>query len=514
VTRTGRVVIIGAGPGDPGLITARGLRALGEADVVVYDRNVERLLRFAPPHAERIAAGAPAERDTAQDAISMLLAEKAREGSIVARLKWGDPFVFDSGAKEAMFLYEQRIPFEIVPGVPAAVATPAYAGVPVTYPGAGDAFVLLRGQEHPADPVPPIAWTALAGLEGTITSFVTGAAASTVLQQLLDHGTPPDTPAAFITDGTLPTQHTLTGSIATMIASVAAVDSGPGLLVVGKAAGLREHLRWFDDRPLFGRRIVVTRSPEQAPELADALEALGAQAVQAPTLRIVPPEDPEAIDRAAAAVADYDWVVFGSAGAATRFLTALTRGPLDLRALGRVRICAVGPSTADRLASAGIRPDATAAETGVEHVLEALAPFGRLDGQRVLVVRPDVLRDMLAGALARVGADVSELIAYQTEPVPSDAPGVQELYRELLDGRIDAVTFTSPSALRRFAAMIGEEQAADLLNTTTVVTIGPVTAAAARELGIDAPIVPDRYTVAGLVQALVETLGRSRSGRD
>lgn len=504
---TGRVAIIGAGPGDPNLITARGLRLLGEADVIVYDRAVERMLRWASPHAERIAAGSPAERDTAQDAISMLLAEKAREGHLVARLKWGDPFVFDSGAKEAMFLFDQRIPFEIVPGVPAAIASSAYAGVPATYPGAGDALVLLRGQENVADPVAAVDWRAISAIDGTLTCFVTAGTASVILQRLIDAGIAPDTPAAFIEHGTLPAQRTLTGSAATLAASVAAENGAPGLLVVGKVAGLREHLRWFDDRPLFGKRIVVTRTLEQAGELTDAIEALGAKVLQVPTLRIVAPEDPEAIDRAATSVADYDWVVFQSANAAGRFLDALLGGPLDLRALGRVSVCAIGPSTADRLTATGIRPDVVAAEAGAPDrlaaALEAYAPFA---GRRVLVVRPDVLRDAVSGELERLGAVVTELVAYRTEPVPPDATGVQDLYRQLLDGRIDAVTFTSPMAVRRFTEMIGPEQAADLLNTTTVVTIGPVTAAAAADLGIESPVVPDVHTVRGLVQALVDVL--------
>jgi uroporphyrinogen III methyltransferase/synthase len=286
-------------------------------------------------------------------------------------------------------------------------------------------------------------------------------------------------------------------------------ETAAGLLVIGKVAGLRQHLRWFDERPLFGRRIVVTRSPEQAPELVDALEAFGAQAVQAPTIRIVPPEDPEALDRAAAAVDEYDWVVFESAGSATRFLNALTRGPRDLRALGRVSICAIGPSTADRLAAAGIRPDVMTPEAGPDRLSEAMARVAPLEGQRVLVVRPDLLRDVVSQELTRQGADVSDLVAYRTEPVPPDSPRAQDLYRQLLEGRIDAVTFTSPTALRRFAGMIGEEQAADLLNTTTVVAIGPVTAAAALEMGIEAPVVPATYTVAGIVQALVDQF-RSR----
>src|SRR5690606_23058688 len=262
-----------------------------------------------------------------------------------ARRKWGGPFVFDSGAKEAMFLFDQRIPFEIVPGVPAAVAASAYAGVPATYPGAGDALVLLRGQENIADPVASVDWRAMAAIDGTLTCFATGVAASVVLQRMIDAGCAPDTPAAFIEHGTLPAQHTRAGAGATLAASVAAERREPGLLVVGKVAGLREHLRWFDDRPLFGKRIVVTRTLEQAGELTDALEALGAQVLQVPTLRIEAPDDPEAIDRAAASVADYNWIVFQSANAATRFLDALLGGPLDLRALGRVLVCAIGPST-------------------------------------------------------------------------------------------------------------------------------------------------------------------------
>jgi len=498
------VFIIGAGPGDPGLITTRGLRLLSQADVVVYDTIVEPVLRWARVDAERIAVGASTEDDTAQTAISMLLAEKAREGLLVARLKWGDPFVFDSGGKEAMFLHEQRIPFDIVPGVPAALGSSAYAGIPVTYPGAGDTLVLLRGQENASVKVPDVDWKALAGIDGTITSFAAGATVLGILQRLLDHGMPRDTPVAVIGQGTLPSQRTMTGTIGTMAAALAEGEAIAGLLIIGKVAGLRDHLRWFDERPLFGRRIVVTRSPEQAPELVEALEALGAQAVLAPTIRIVPPEDPEAVDRAAATVDDYDWVVFESAGAATRFLTALTRGPRDLRALGRVSICALGPSTADRLAAAGIRADVVAPEVGPERLSDAMSRFAALDGKRVLVVRPDLLRDVVNQQLAELGASVTDLVAYRTEPVPADSPRAQDLYRQLLEGRIDAVTFTSPTALRRFAVMIGEEQAVDLLNTTTVVAIGPVTAAAALEMGVNAPIVPSSYTVAGLVQALVD----------
>jgi uroporphyrinogen III methyltransferase / synthase len=505
----GRVYIIGAGPGDPGLITARGVRLLSAADVVVYDRAVEPVLRWARPDAERIAAGAPAERDTAQDAISMLLAEKARDGHTVARLKWGDPFVFDSGAKEALFLHEQGIAFEVVPGVPAAIGASAYAGIPVTYPGAGDAFVLVRGQECDTDEVPDVDWAALSANDGTIACFVGAKLAPAILQRLLDSNIAPDRAAALVYRGTRPGQRTLTGTVASLYdAANSDLPAEPALLIVGEVVGLRDHLRWFDERPLFGRTIVVTRSAEQAPELVEALEALGAQAIQAPTFRLAPPEDPEAVDRAAAHVDEYEWVVFESASAVTRFLAALTRGPRDLRALGRVHLGAIGPSTADRLTAAGIRPDVVVAEAGPERAANAIQNHSPVSGQRVLVVRPDHMHGTLAQDLEQLGASVTDLVAYRTAPASPDSPGAQELYRLLLDGHIDAVTFTSPTALRRFAFLIGEEQAADLLNTTTVATIGPVTAAAATELGVKSPLVATSYTVDGLVSMLVEKFRR------
>ena len=353
VTPTGRVFIIGAGPGDPGLITARGVQLLADADVVVYDRAVETMLRWARPDAERIAAGAPAEREVAQDAISMLLAEKARDGHTVARLKWGDAFVFDSGAKEALFLHEQGVPFEVVPGIPAAIGATAYAGVPVTYPGAGDALVLLRGQE---------AETRLAArrrlerhrearrharlLRGRRAWCRRSCRRSSTTARRSRRS------AALIYRGTQPAQRTVTGNDrrAARARRRRTPAGEAAMLVVGEVTVLRDHLRWFDERPLFGRRIVVTRSREQARDLVDGLENLGAQAIEAPTFRIAPPEDPEAVDRAAASVDGYDWVVFESANAVARFFAALRRGPRDLRALGRVSICAIGASTAEWLA--------------------------------------------------------------------------------------------------------------------------------------------------------------------
>ncbi|MCC7007910.1 MAG: uroporphyrinogen-III synthase [Acidobacteria bacterium] len=510
MTPRGRVFIIGAGPGDPRLVTARGVQLLAEADVVVYDRAAEPALRWARPDAERILAGAPAERETAQDALSMLVAEKARDGHVVARLKWGDPYVFDSGAKEALFLHEQQVPFEIVPGVPAAVGTAAYSGIPLTYPEAGDTLVLIRGSEDGLGRLPDVDWPALAELQGTWACLAAGSLVPAMLQALVDHGAPADGGAALVFHGTQPAQQTVAGTIGGLLAATS-VEPPPGaaLLVVGEVTRLREYLRWYDERPLFGRRIVITRSQEQARELVDMLESLGAQVVQAPTFRLAPPEDPEAIDRALSSVDDYRWLIFQSANAVARFMTALARGPRDVRALGRAAVCAVGASTAERLLAAGIKPDVTLPESGGESIADAIGTNGSLSATRVLIVRPDHLRSTLGEDLSARGAAVTDLVAYRTEPAPADSPAAQALYAMLLDGTVDAVTFTNPTAVQRFASLIGHEQAADLLNTTTVVTIGPVTARAAIELGVRQPLVADTYTVEGLVRKLVDALTRA-----
>jgi uroporphyrinogen III methyltransferase/synthase len=456
--------------------------------------------------AERIAVGAPAEKAVAQDAISMLLAEKARDGHTVARLKWGDPFVFDSGAKEALFLHEQGLPFEIVPGVTSAVGAAAYAGSPITHPDAGDAVVLIRGHEDEADSIPSLDWRALAALDGSIVCWAGPRLVARILRALLDEGRPADDAAALIYRGTQPSQHTVTGTIGELLELVttsAPENGSAALLVIGRVVRLREHVRWFDARPLFGRRIIITRSPDRARELADALENLGAEPLFAPTFRLVPPEDPEAVDRAAASIDRFDWVVFESGVAAARFLSALARGPRDVRAFGRAALCAVGPSTGDQLQANGLKPDVVIPELRVEHIADAMAAHAPIDGRSVLVVRPEHERNLISDALTVRGSTVTDVIAYRTEGDRPDSPAAQRIYRKLLDGQVDAVTFTSPTAVRRFAALVGEEQAADLLGTTVVATIGPVTAAAATELGIKTTVVSDTYTVAGLVEALV-----------
>jgi uroporphyrinogen III methyltransferase / synthase len=505
------VYIVGAGPGDPGLISVRGLRHLETADVVVYDHHVHpRLLRSARANAEKIDVGPAAPRSMAQDAISLLLVEKAREGKTVVRLKWGDPFVFDSGGKEVLFLHEQGIPFEVVPGIPATVGIPAYAGIPITYPGAGDTVTLVRGNEAETDEAPRVDWQRLAGIDGTLVCYAGAKQVGAIVNALLSNGRSPEESAALIYAGTTAAQETLAGTLATI--AERARPQEPAMLVIGQVVGLREHLRWFDARPLFGRRIVVTRSRDQAGELVDMLQERGAETIEVPTIRIAPPEDMEALDRACLDAGAYTWVIFTSTNAVEFFMQRLLAHG-DVRDLKGVRICAIGPATAQRLARYGLRVDLTPAEARSEAVLEALKEAGPLQGSRFLLPRADIAREVLADQLRDAGADVSEVVAYRTLVGIAERDGDQDIYRMLLDKQIDAVTFTSASTVKNFAKIFGEEQAADLLNTTVVASIGPVTAEAAQQLGINTTVMPERYTVPDLVDALVEHFSGQPAGR-
>jgi uroporphyrinogen III methyltransferase / synthase len=503
------VYIVGAGPGDPSLVSVRGQRCLQAADVVVYDHRVHRrLLRLAQAGAERIDVGAAAPKALDQDAICYLLAEKAREGKTVVRLKWGDPFVFDSGGKEALFLHEQRIPFEVVPGIPAAIGSLAYAGVPVTYPGAGDTLTFIRGHESEVDAPPDVDWSRLAGLTGTLVCFAGSRQIGAITEALLSHGRPAEETAVLIYNGTLPGQETISGTLADIASK--AHDGAAALLVVGAVAGLRQHLRWFDERPLFGRRIVVTRSLEQAGELIEMLEERGAEAIPAPSIQIAPPEDADALGRACDEASTFDWIVFTSGNGVEYFMERLL-ATSDVRELKGVRICTIGPSTASRVARYGIRVDLTPAEFRAEAVVDALKATGNLKGKRFLLPRADIARDLLADALREAGAFVLDVAAYRTIPARAERDGGPDIYRMLLDSQIDAVTFTSASTVKNFVAMLGLDQAVDLLSSTVVASIGPVTAEAAQQLDISTNVMPRRYTIPDLVDALVEHFARRDS---
>jgi uroporphyrinogen III methyltransferase/synthase len=502
----GKVFLIGAGPGDPGLITVRGLQCLLAADVIVYDHLVHpRLLAHARASVERIDVGTAAPDAMAQEAISYLLVEKAREGRVIARLKWGDPFVFDKGGEEALFLHEHGVPFEVVPGIPAAIGIPAYGGVPVTYPGAGDTLTLVRGYEDESQSPPQIDWGALAKLKGTIVCYTGTRQLPAVLDALLSHGRPKSDSAAIIYNGTLAGQQTVEGTLEELAeASRDSKPKRPSILVVGKVAALRQHLRWFDERPLFGRRIAVTRPREDAVELSDRLAALGADPVEVPMIRMAPPDDWSPLDGAIEAIEQVDWIIFTSVNAVEAFMQRLYRGTRDVRALKGVKLCAVGPSARERLMRYGLNADLMPADFRADGVVAAISAHESPNGRRFLLPRADTGRERLSEALKATGARVSDPVAYRalpSEPHPDRDP---DLYRMLLDGQIDVVTFTSAASVLNFAATYGQEQSVDLLQQTAVAVCGPVTAEAASRLGIPVTIMPSEYTLDALVESIAQ----------
>lgn len=500
------VYIIGTGPGDPGLITVQGLACLRRADVIIYDHVVSpRLLQHARRGAELIDVGkAAAAQPMAQQAINYLLTEKAREDKLVARLKWGDPFVFDHGGEEALFLQEHGVPFEIVPGIPAGIGVPAYAGVPVSYPGGGDTITLVRGFEDSSRTAPDIDWAGLARLEGTVVCYAGSQQLPLILEALRTNGWPADGQAVAVYNGTLPTQATLSGTIAELAELVKERPRREAaILVVGKVAGFRNHLRWYDAKPLFGTRVLITRARDQAPELADQLAALGAEPVIAPMIRILPPDDNAPLLRAASEPDVFDWIVFTSANAVDALMQAVLETGGDVRSLKGPKLCAIGSATAEQLAKYGIKVDLIPPEFRADAVVRALLSRGSLDAIRVLLPRADIGRELIAEQLREAGALVTDVIAYRTVLEDTHPEGGLDVYRMLLDSQIDVVTFTSASAVRNFSKIFGAEQAADLLRNTVVAAIGPVTAEAAGRLDIHVTVQPTTYTVPALVDAIV-----------
>jgi len=478
------VYLVGAGPGDPGLLTVRGAEVLRCADVVVYDRlSVSSLLDLAPARAERISVGkAPGHPSMKQEDINSLLVERGLAGKEVVRLKGGDPFVFARGGEEAAALRAAGVAFEVVPGITSAVAVPAYAGVPVTYRGLSTSFTVVTGHEDPWAAT-ETDWDAVARVGGTIVILMGVATRAAIAERLMAGGLPADSPVAAVRWGTRPEQRT----VRTTLGQLGSVElEAPVTMVVGAVAEL--DLRWFEDRPLFGKRVVVTRAREQASELAARLGALGAETVEVPAIEVGPPDDGGVALRAAAAsVRTFDFVAFTSANAVQRFCAELT----DARAFGDVRVAAIGPGTAAALGQFGVVADVIPGEYIAEAVAEAFP-----DGPgRVLLPRAAVARDALPDELRRKGWDVEVVEAYRTRPAVPDAAALGEVHNA------DAITFTSSSTVTNYLAVAGLDGVPPL-----VVCIGPVTAQTARTAGIHVDAVADVHTVDGLVQALVQAL--------
>jgi uroporphyrinogen III methyltransferase/synthase len=513
---TGRVYLVGAGPGDPGLLTRRGERLLGGADVVVHDYLVgRRLLDLVRPGAEVIALGASHDdpRRLAQVEVEALLVARARAGKVVVRLKNGDPFLLGRGAEEAEALARAGVPFEVVPGVSSAFAVPAFAGIPLTHREHASLVTIATGHQARcgSEAAPPeLPWDALARQRGTLVFLMGMRQLPAILSALVAHGLPAETPAAAVRWGTTGRQATMVATAGTLAARVQEAGLGaPGVLVVGNVVTLRERIRWFEERPLFGRRIVVTRPRAQAGALADLLEEQGAEVVSFPTIALAPPADPGALERAVAEASGYDWIVFTSANGVQAFFERFAAQRRDVRELAAVRLAAIGPETAAQLERRLLRAAIVPEDYRAEGLAAALAGVD-LRGRRVLLPRAGGARPLLPEELGRRGAVVDEVIAYQAVPPPdADVPG---LTAALADGAIDALTFTSSSTVRNFVELLGGPPLPRLSGNgrPAVACIGPVTAETARGLGLPVDVVPDTYTAAALAAALAAHLSDAR----
>ena len=497
------IYLVGSGPGDPGLFTLKGVRCLQEADAVVYDRLApESLLSHSRPEAEKVYVGKkPGKPTMSQEDINALLVEMARAGKTVVRLKGGDPYIFGRGGEEALDLVEAGIPFEVVPGISSGYAVPAYAGIPVTHRNLSTSVAFITGHEDPTKGRQDVDWSRVAHGADTLVLYMGIGRLREISKELISAGRSPDTPVACIRWGTRPEQRTVTGQLSDIAQEVEKAGlTPPAITVVGEVAGLRESLDWFEKRPLFGRRIVVTRARAQAGELSTKLEALGAEVVEFPTIEIKPPQDFGPLDKAIRELDGYGWIVFTSVNGVEAFLARLRHLGLDLRAVPRsARIAAIGPATADRLEKAGLRVDVVPEEYRAESLLEAVSGFS-LSGSRVLIPRAKVAREILPEKLREAGAEVTVPPAYESAP---SGEGRGALAERLRNGEIDCLTFTASSTVDNFVEALGED-AGNLLQDTRVACIGPITADTARKRGIRVDTEADEYTIPGLVAAVVE----------
>ena len=500
---TGRVYLVGAGPGDPGLITVKGVDCIARADVVVYDYLASpALLAHANPNAEMIYVGKKGGDHTlAQEGINALLVEKARQGKTVARLKGGDPFIFGRGGEEAEVLIAAGIPFEVVPGVTAAIGASAYAGIPLTHRAHTTEVAFVTGHEDPTKSESSINWKALATGIGTLVFFMGVKNLGTIVRNLTANGKAADTPVAVVRWGTTPKQKTVTGTLHTIEAVVREAGiKAPAIIIVGTVVNLRKTMRWFENRPLLGRRIVVTRAREQASDLIHQLTELGAECIQCPTIQVKPPRDWSPVDQAIAAIGQYDWIVFTSVNGVDYFFGRLFENGLDARALGHLKTAAIGPATAERLLTRGLNSDIIPKSYRAESVLDAFAATP-IKGRRILLPRAREARSVLPVELTRLGATVDEITAYETWQAQESA---DELIARMEAGTVDMVTFTSSSTVKNFQRLLPPERADRLMQGVTIASIGPITSRTARELGLAVTVEAESYTVAGLIQAIVD----------
>ncbi len=494
----GMVYLVGAGPGDPGLLTRRGAEILARAEVIVFDHLASsRLLDLAPRDALRISAGKTIGHCTlSQGEINDVLAHHARLGRRVVRLKGGDPFVFGRGGEEAEHLRGLGIPFLVVPGVTAALGATAYAGIPVTHRGDSSAVAFVTGHDDP-ETSGRVDWPNLARFPGTLVVYMGVTRLSAICRTLIREGKPPETPAAMIQWGTLPAQRTAVATLADLPDSALNAGIGPpALLVVGEVVARRPALNWFEGLPLFGQRVVVTRPSDESDRSAASLEALGAEVLIAPTVQILPLEDFGPLDDAIGRLGSFDWLVFTSGNGVRHFLDRLEALGHDLRALGHLKLAAIGPATAEALGRFHLKADVVPESYRSEALAEALA--GRAAGRRILLARADRGRAILKDELERV-ADVEQVPVYRNADAEALPPGVLE---RIEAGTVDWITLTSSAIAERLHALLTEEARGRIGREIRLASLSPVTSATIARLGWPVAVEATVFTWDGLVGAI------------
>ena len=500
--KTGFVYLIGAGPGDPGLLTVKGCECIAKADVILYDYLAHPgLLGYASRDAELIYAGkVGGAHNREQWQINEMLVGKALAGNVVVRLKGGDPFVFGRGGEECEALVAAGIPFEIVPGVTAGIGAPAYAGIPLTHRDYTTSVAFVTGHESYGKEASGIDWERLSLGDGTLVFYMGIRNLPQITANLLAHGRAPETPVALIRWGTRPEQEVLTGTLADIADKARkAAFKPPAITIIGEVVNLREKLRWFDNRPLFGKGVLVTRATDQAGEFSRLLSGSGARVFECPTISITPPESHEDLDRAMGSLERFDWLIFTSYNAVKYFFRRLHSLELDSRALAPCRVCAVGPKTAAALSVFGIRADLIPADYKAEGVVAA---FSALDvaGKRALFPRADRARDVITAGLGALGMDVEAPVAYRNS-LPDGLP--HDIIEALEGGRIHCAAFTSSSTVENLAAMVGENRLIHLLEGIAIAAIGPVTSRSCRELGLRVDVEPAEHTIEALTTEII-----------
>lgn len=504
----GKVYLVGAGPGDPGLLTVKGAECLKNADLVVYDRlSSPEILALAPANAELVFMGKePQTPGDFQQEINKTLSAAALQGKTVVRLKGGDPFVFGRGGEEIEALIEAGVSYEVVPGITSAIAVPTYAGIPVTHRGVSASFTVVTGSEDPTKPGIDTDWVTLAKVKGTLIVLMGWRALPNIIDSLVSNGKPEDTPVAVIQWGTTPRQRSVSGTLANIVErGNNAGLTNPVITVIGAVAALHERMRWFDTGPLFGQRVLVTRSRPQASVLTKLLIAEGAEPVELPTIQIEGLTDYAKLDAALANLSEYEWTIFTSPNAVDAVFDRLAIASKDVRAFGGVRVATTGPATAASLRRRGIVPDLVPEIYTTEELAKGFSAF-EMQSARVLLPRADIATDTLSKGLREQGAALDEVDCYRT----TTPPGSSEKARDLLSsGKIDAVTFTSSSTVRNLVSLIDGD--VSLLDRALVISIGPVTSATARNLGVRVDIEAAEHTVPGVVAAFATAQRATRA---